>query len=213
MMGFDPKGDFAAITDGLETVALVRAGSGSATSVPHALRRRGTLHEADVSQGQATADDIYWHLPTAELPQRPCPGDWIVDAGGERFTVLSVREHTLDSRWRCLARNLAVAHGLDQYIDIERAVYTKGEGGADRPVWQVWKTGIRARIQPLDAAVGSRQERPATSLRVKVLVAGDLTPDPAQRIRAADGTIYTITGCRKPERIDALLEIDAVRVS
>jgi hypothetical protein len=211
-MGFDPTNDFSVVVDGLEAVTVLWPGGGSGTTVTHALRRRGVLREAETSDGQATADNVVWHLPTAELPQRPQPGHWVVDACGERFAILQVREDVFASRWRCVTRNLSLAHGLDQYVDIEKAVYSKGAGGADQPAWQLWRSGIAARIQPLDATVAGQEERLATALRVKILVAENLALDHTQRIRAADGAVYSVTGCRAPERIDALQEIDAVRV-
>jgi hypothetical protein len=193
-------------------VTVCRPGGGPGVLVPHALRRRGLVRESAVSQGQAAGDDVVWHLPTAELPERPEPGYRIIDAGGERFTVLQVRDHSLPGRWRCVTRNLTVAHGLDQYIDIEKAVYAKGEGGAETPAWHPWKTGVAARIQPLDAAVSAQQDRQVTALRVTILVTEDLTLDHNHRIRAADGAIYTVTGYRKSERIDVPTEIQALRV-
>ena len=36
--------------------------------------------------------------------------------------------------------------------------------------------------------------------------------DHAHRIKGPDGTVYRVTGYRKADRIDALMEIDVVRV-
>lgn len=163
-MRVDPRTDFVAVVDGLEAVTVLRAGSSMATSVAHALRRRDKQHESEPSGGHASADDVNWHLPVAELPERPRLGDEIVDAHGERFTVLQVRGQTFASRWLCVARNLALACGLDQYVDIETAVFVKGDGGAESPVWQVAKTGVRARVQPIEAVVQTREGRQVTSL-------------------------------------------------
>ena len=141
----------------------------------------------------------------------PRPGDVIVDEDGRRWTVLDVQEMTLDGRWRCVARNLAVAHGLDQYVDIEKATYAKGEGGADEPTWRVWKTGLRARIQPARVEVRDEHDRRATAAGFQVFLAEDVALDHTHRIKGPDGAVYRVTGCRKADRIDALVEIDVVR--
>ena len=124
---------------------------------------------------------------------------------------MEVRQTMLGSRWRCVARNLAIHHGLDAYVDIEKVAYVKGSGGADEPTWQVWKTGLRAKIQPAGATVGQVQGRQQAAARFTVFLNEDLAVDPTHRIKAADGTRYAITGCRKADRIDALMEIDVVR--
>ena len=47
----------------------------------------------------------------------------------------------------------------------------------------------------------------------EVFLAEDVSVDHTHRIKGPDGTIYRVTGCRKADRIDALLEIDVVRVN
>ena len=61
------------------------------------------------------------------------------------------------------------------------------------------------------ATVGQKQERQLTAARFTVFLADDLPIDHTHRIKAADGTIYTVVGRRKAERIDALLEIDVMQ--
>jgi hypothetical protein len=211
---FDPSDDFAAVADGLAPVTVTRPGTSARTEVAHALRqtvRTGQPEPSAQSRERPPAADLVWHLPAAELPQAPRPGDVILDAQGARWTILEVRQTMLGDRWRCPARNLALYHGLDAYVDIEEVTYAKGSGGADEPTWHVWKAGLRAKIRPQSAAVGQEQGRQRAEARFTVFLAEDLELDYTHRIRAADGAIYAIVGWRKADRIDALMEIDVVR--
>jgi hypothetical protein len=209
---FDPSDDLASVADGLEAVTVARRGSSASTAVAHALRQALRTREAERSQGRYTAGDVVWQLPVSELSEPPRPGDILLDAGGHRWTVLDVSQAALASRWRCVARNLAVAHGLDDYIDLEKAEFAKGAGGADEPTWRVWRTGLRARVQPASAEVRTEHDQQATAARFKVFLADEVALDHTVRIRGPDGTIYAIARYTKADAIDALLEIDAIRV-
>ena len=208
---FDPSDDLAGVVDGLTSATVTRPGSSTTTEVTHALRRPIRTREAEKSEGRYTASDVVWHLPSSEISTPPRPGDVIVDEDGRRWTVLDVEKTTLDGRWRCVARNLAVVHGLDQYVDVEKATYAKGDGGADQPTWQVWKTGLRAKIQPAQVEVRDEHDGRATAAGFKVFLAEDVAVDHTHRIKGPDGAVYRVTGYRKADRIDALVEIDVVR--
>jgi hypothetical protein len=209
---FDPSGDFVQVTDQLEAVTVRPRDSSADTAVGHALRRGVTTGEADASDGRYTAGDVAWHLPAAELPDPPQPGDAVIDADARRWTVLVVLASTLAGRWRCVARDLALAHGLDDYVDVEQAAYSKGDGGAEQAVWHPWRTGLRASIQPVRAAAEDQRQRQVTRTAYTVFLDEDLTLDHRHRVKGPDGTIYRVIGLRKAERIDALTEIDVERV-
>ena len=163
--------------------------------------------EAAPSAGWYTTSDVAWHLPADELPESPRLGDVIVDAYGQRWTILTVRAAALATRWRCVARDLAAAHGLDNTVRIEKASYAKGESGAEEVVWRLWKAGLRARIQPVAQQAKDEHERTVTAATFKVLVAEDLDVDHHCRVRGPDGKTYRVLSYRKGERIDALGEI------
>ena len=212
-MTFDPSDDFADVTDGLQSVTVRRPGSSQSTEVTHALCRAIRTREAEESDGRYTASDVAWHLPASELADPPRPGDVITDASSQRWNVLDVQRTTLQNRWRCVSRNLAVVHGLDQYVDVQKATYSKGAGGADEPAWHTWRTGLAARIQPAGANVTNQHERRLTAADFTVFVAEDVPLDHTHRIIGPDGTVYRVLGYRKNERVDALMEIDVARVS
>jgi len=207
-MSFDPRDDFTNVVDGLQPVTLLRPGSFESTSVKHALRRSIRTREAQPADGQYTASDVAWHLPDSEVSDPPRPGDLIVDSQMRRWTILRVRQATLGGRWRCVARDLALAHGLDQTICIDKATYEKSESGAAQPTWRLWLAGVRARIQPLVQQHEARHERLASACAFRVFVADDLPIDHTCRIRGPQGETYRVLGYRKAQRIDALGEID-----
>ena len=201
------------MADGLTSVTVTRPGSSTTTSVTHALRRVVRTREAEKSEGRYTAADVTWHLPTSELSVAPRLGDVILDEEDQRWTVVDVHKTTLDGTWRCVSRNLAIVHGLDEYIDVEKAAYSKGDGGADEPTWHTWKTGLRAKIQPARVDVKDEHQRRDTRERFVVFLAEDVALDHTHRIRGADRAVYRVIGYRKADRIDALAKIDVVRVS
>lgn len=219
---FDPSQDFAVI-DGTEPVTLLRRGRTSGdegTVIAHALRRamtaaeaaianRGDVHKQVASGGAQIAADLTWHLPVVELPESPRLGDVILDGDRQRWTILELKRATLGARWRCTARNVAIASGLDDTITVLKATYVKSPCGAAEPMWRTWKTGVRARIQPQESAVVSDAEARGTVVRCRIYVEEDLELDHTCCFRAADGTVYTIKSVAGAERIGELQTIEA----
>ncbi len=214
-LDFDPSADLTAVGDGTETVTLLRRGNtpgAGGTVIAHALRRaitagqaaivnRGDVRKYVVSSGLYTAVDLVWHLPVAELPESPRLGDVILDGDDQRWTILTVKRATLGARWRCETRNVSVAFGLDDTISVLKAV---GESS-----WRTWRTGVRARIQPIETKIDADDETPSTTTRYRIFVEEDLDLDHTCSIRGADGTIYSVTGAIGAERIGELQVIEA----
>lgn len=210
---FDPTDDFSSVVDNMEAATVQRPGSSQTSSTSGALRRAVTTREAETSRGEYTLSDVVWHLPAGDIVEPPRPADVIVDGDGTRWTVLDVSRTTADSRWRCVCRNLAVAHGLDQFVDIERAVYTKDTRGARRTDWHLWRSGLAAKIQPVAVRNTDSHQQDVTLGEFRVFLAESVELDHTHRIKGPDGRRYVVKGYKKPDRIDALLEIDAERVT
>lgn len=208
-MAFDPSDDWSDVIDGLQPITLLRPGTSVSVPVPHALCRVLRNGEAESVVAWNTQNDVVWHLPVTEVPLPPKPGDLLVDVDGRRWTVLSVRAAGLATRWRCVARDLVAAHGLDESIRIEKADYVKSDNGAEEAVWRLWKAGVRARICPLAQETLDEHQRTVTAATFKVLVAEDLEAVHACRIRGPDGKTYRVQSYRKPQRLDAVGEITA----
>jgi len=209
---FHPNDDFPSVADGLEPVTVLRLGGGEAIAVAGALRQAIHTREAERSQGRYTAADVGWSLPAREIPEPLRPGDAIVDAAGQRWTVLEVSQLSHRTRWRCVARNLAVFCGLEDAVDLEKADFAKGQGGAEKPTWRVAQAGLRARIQPVATEIRAEHGRQTSVRRFKIFLEPSVPLDDAMRIRGPNGAIYAIAACRKAEAIDALMEIDGIRV-
>lgn len=209
-VSFNAADDFPRIVDRLQEVTLVRSGGPAAVTVAGALRAAVATAEARASRGRVTKSDVVWHLPGAELTTPPAPGDVIVDADARRWTVLGVRQTTADSRWRCLCRELAVAQGLDQIVDIDKATYLKSRHGAEQIAWHVWRSGVTARVQLVRSIATEQYDRQRTTHQYVVTLAEQLVLDHTHRIRTPDGAVYRVVGCRNVDRIDALVEVDAV---
>jgi hypothetical protein len=220
----DPSNDFTTITDGVEAVTLLRRGGDTAgTPVSHAWRRAVTTSEATIinsgnvrktmpSGGQYMAGDVVWNLPAGELPAAPRLGDAILDGAGGRWTILAVKLVTLGSRWRCTARNLVIAHRLDDTITVLKAVFTKSSCGAAEPVWHTWRTGIRARIQPAEVKMQTDAQARRSVLEHRIFLAEELTLDQTHRILGPDGQAYRILSSLGNERIGELQVIRAEAV-
>ncbi len=219
---FDPSDDLA-ISDGTETVTLLRRGStpgGTGTVISHALRRAISAAEAAIStssdvhknvpsDGQHTATTVIWHLPVAELPAAPRLGDVILDGDGQRWTILEVKCATFGARWRCETKNVAVAFGLDDTISVLKAAGTSGGSGAT--TWRTWRTGVRARIQPIETIITNVAGTATTTATYRIFVEENLDLDHTCCIRGPDGTLYTITRTVGAERIGELQVIDVQR--
>jgi len=210
---FDPSTDFEDVVDGLEAVTIVRRGS-STTSITNALQRAISDHEIAESNGQLKAGDVRWHFPTVEADTVPRLGDVVLDANEDRYTILDVQHATLEKRYRCIARNLRVYYGLDDTIDVLQAAWRKGRGGSmEVDHWDVWKAGIRARVQPIVSDIGDEHESRRVAKPVSIMIELDLEPefDPNQqhRVRTSDGTIYKVTGYTGAEQVGVLPSIQA----
>jgi hypothetical protein len=223
---FNPQHDFAQVVDGTESVTLLRRGSTpgeGGTVIAHALRRaistgettfgnRSEVRKHVDSDAQVRAADAAWHLPAEELPSAPQLGDAILDAAGCRWTILEVHEATRGSRWKCYTRELAVAHGLDDTITILKAEYEKSESGAAEPTWRVWRTGLRARLQPLESRVAVEHAALGTELRYRVLLEEYLAPDHTFRIQGSDGAQYRILWAAGGPRLGELQVMEVVKL-
>ncbi len=214
---FDPATDLASVTDGLETVTLLRRNrpEGPGETIDRAFRRaitaaqaaiveRGDVRKTVASDGHYTAADAVWHLPAAELPIAPQLGDVILDVQGQRWTILEVKQTTLGSRWRCETRNVVIAFALDDTVSVVKAV--EGMTGQS---WQTWKTGIRARIQPMTRKMASTASTPTTTATYRVFLEENVELDHACAIRSSDGTIYSIVSTSGMDRIGELQVVEA----
>jgi hypothetical protein len=218
---FDPTADFSQVVDNIETVTLLRRGtmpSAEGTVIQHALRRavqsgefaarnRNESRPYINSDGQCVATDSDWHLPAAELTTPPDIGDVILDGDSRRWTILELELVMLRTRWKCFTRELSIAHGLDDTITILKAVE-----GVSGTTWRIWRTGIRARIQPLEVKINEIDSVRSSTATFRIFLEEDLALDHTHRIRSANGSLYEITSIIGLARLGELQTVEAVKV-
>jgi hypothetical protein len=218
---FTPEDDFAAVADGLEPVTLLRRESpgGPGETLAHALRRAidiaevvGENRKTVESDGRYTAADVSWSLPAEELADAPRLGDIILDADGRRWTILEVRAVALGTRWRCRTRELSIANGLEDLVDILQAEYTTSESGAVETTWSVLHQNIRARIQPLETKILSQNTLPSSVHRCRVILEESFDLDHTHRLRGPDGTVYRLVAVGGFPKLGELQTIDVEKL-
>lgn len=206
-LSFNAAADFSRLVDGLEPVTLVRRG-GAVTSSLRGLRTASSISEATPNAGHCTAARATWDLPQAECPTAPSPGDALIDAAGHRWTVLTIHTAVHTARWKCTCLNLAIQHGLDDTVSVEESERIAQPGGGVSLTWRTWRTGVRARIQPLGVAVDDELEPPQSVRTYRIYLAEELPLDHRHRIRAADGALYRITAYSAAAALDSLPYVD-----
>jgi hypothetical protein len=218
---FTTADDFAAIADGLESVTLLRreSPSGPGEVISHALRR--TIDTAEVigenrktieSDGRYTAADAAWSLPAEEAPDAPRLGDVLQDAAGRRWTILEVQLVAMSARWRCRTRELAIAYGLEDVIDVLVAEYSKSESGAAETAWSVLHAGVRGRIQPLDTQIAAAHSAQNSVHRRRIILEEAFDLDHTHRLRGPDGTLYRILSVAGFPKLGELQTVEAERL-
>lgn len=206
-MSFSPSTDFETIVDGLEAVTLLRRGTES-TAVTNALRRAVDHIEIESSDGKYRAGDTRWHLPQSECDVRPEMGDAIEDTEGTHWTVISVQDATLKSRWACVSRDVATSFGLCDLVTIEEQTTTKGTAGALERTWAVWHN-VRGRIQIVSAEMGTMDGAQVSKRLYHVFIAEDLEITQNHRLKDEAGNYYRILGYARSETIGELQTIEA----
>lgn len=209
----DASDDFSPGVDQLESVTLRRRNSGEVVAISTALRRHAVTREAEPSGGAARQADAVWHLqlPTGEAA--PELGDVVIDVRDQRWTIQQTEELPLLGRWKCAARELRVAFGCDDRVDVQRAVWDDlGEG----PVivdWSFVRTALPVRIQPEETTVTGSLDSPTSTARFTIILGEAFPLEPDDRFVAADGAIYRLESIEQTDRIDALPIARVVRVS
>ena len=209
----DPSSEFAQWADGLENVTLRRRDSGETVAITVALRRDVVAQEAEPSGGAALQTDAVWHLqlPAGESP--PELGDIVIDARDYHWTIQQTEELPLLGRWKCSARELRVAFGCVDHVDVQRAVWDDLGSGPEIVGWSYVYTALPVKIQPEETLVSDTSITPTSTLRFHIILGEAFPLQPDDRFVAADGAIYRLESIEQADRIDVLPIAKVVRVS
>ncbi len=191
--------DFAEIVDGLEEVTLRRRDGLTTVAVVAARRQNVNQREAEPSAGTVVESNAEWHLAFAE-DVAPHVGDVVLDANGGRWTILTAEELPMLARWKCATRDLRIAYGCGDRVDIERPIWSEGET-PEIVGWTYVATALPVRIQPLALGVDEGEVGRAT---FRIILGESVALQPHDRFVAGDGAIYLLESYEQAERIDVL---------
>lgn len=202
--------------DGRESVEYqsTRKAGGVTVTLPNAIQYPITTRELAASGGRYTGSDVVWSLRLAELGDvTPKPADTIIDATAAVWTVLDVAVSRFAGFAKATCRNLAVAFGLEDAVDIEVPTVAAGDTGGRANVWAAKYSDLACRMQPDATESFDARGKDATARRYLCYVARQIDPrsDAGDWGRVTfEGRYYQITGYRQAERIDELPVVECV---
>ena len=213
---FTPGTDFETVTDGLER-ADVTLRSGVVVNVTNALRRAVGHAEAEESYGDVRQVDTVWHLPVAEIAERPDLGALLTSMGecqDEDLTwvVLSVAQQTLRARWRRLCRVLDVRNVLATVVTIQSVTYSKGTHGESVETWADATTGVRAKVHELDITPEMEHMAWKDEIGYRIFFETDQTLDRQYRIVDSSSNTYRILRVSQGYSWGSMQVVDAEKV-
>jgi hypothetical protein len=186
-----------------------------------AKRRAPTYRELSASNGAYTGQDLVWLVPAALIALVPKPGDRVLDASLHTWTVLEVALNALQSTWRLMTRNLALAYQLYDVIDVQRpAVTYDAAGGVLRnfpddatPGGTVPYPKVTAKVQLVTQEIALNLGIAGMKGTYAVIVAQDVSVQKFDRVKWITGgttTYLDVLGQHDPQRIDQLPVLDCV---
>jgi len=198
------ENDFAQLVDGLESVDLHRRHSSETVTISAAHRHEAISSEANPSDGLVQQADAIWHLQMPTSESAPKIGDVVLDENQRRWTILETQELSLLGRWRCETRELSIAYGCQDRVDVERAVW--GDLGAGPVIvdWVYAFTALPVRIQPEEIVVDDSLDPTVTKSFFQIHLSESILLEPDDRFVAEDGTVYLLQSYEGAERIDRL---------
>ena len=216
--------------DNLQAVTYVsrRDGADMVAVVENVKGHQVSVREAATSFGAYQAGDWRANITRRHLPANiddPKPGDYVVTADDQRWTVLTVDHRRRDKNGTQLfgvnARNLAVYYDLRDLITVQMPEMTLDAAGAMQKTWKAKYVNISAKVQKISETVA--EERAIRGLKgtYQVFVDRELHLSNQERIawtpkergvdqpHASAPRFLEIVGYHNAERIDEIPVIDA----
>jgi hypothetical protein len=203
-IGWNPATDFSTVVDALEAITLWRPGAASGTAIEHAWRFAHAASESVATGGKVVSCDVVWQFEWPSTEADPRPGDWLIDSGEHRWTILSTERLQGLTRWRCTARELSVAFHLDAIVQVELGIWEDLGSGPELTGWQVVHPSLLARVQPHEVTVDDTTTPPSTITVYKIHLSEPLELTGLHRIVTPDGRDLRVVKYEGAERIDVL---------
>jgi len=195
--------DFAQLVDGLESIELLRRSKAETVAISAARRQEAISREANPSDGLVQQADVVWHFQMPTGASAPKIGEVLLDGSAGRWTILERQEFSLLGRWRCETRDLSVAYGCQDRVDVERAVWGDLGSGPEIVDWVYAFTALPVKIQPEEIVVDT-SDPPVTKSFFQIILSESILLQPDDRFVAEDGTVYLLQSYEGAERIDRL---------
>lgn len=210
-MNLDFGNDYQ-IWDNPEAVTLVSVATAGNTNVPvaTALRLPMTTKEIVASGGVYTGQDVIWMLPGALLGATvPKPADRVQDAAATDWTILEVSKGILDRMYKCTARDLVLANGLRDAVDIFRPTNSQDAVGNRVPIYGAVPiySAIPGKLQDLGGDAEDVHGKRGLRKRYSCWLGQRVVVTTEDQVRVS-GVTYQITGYADPDRIDVLMRLD-----
>lgn len=199
--------------DGVAQVTLTRRVGNPQLEV-NVLRRKISNREMAISDGRYSSSDARFHIQVNLFDnENPAPviGDTITDADGDTWTILAVSKTTLDTRYACHCRNLAITEGVSTLVEVQIATYVKGSYGEQVATWATVEgmDSVRAKIQLVSGDRSVDNDRLSQSEKYQIFFLAEWTATPSHRIIGPDDTKYRVLGVNNPQDITQLFSVDA----
>lgn len=206
--------DFATLVDGSEPVTVRRRSSAETISVAAAWRYLSKMDEVEIGSGDYARHDVLWELPWNPSNDGPRLGDVVIDAAGQCWTIITVEQLRLATRYKCLARNLRLAFGLDTRVDIQQADVEDLSSRPETVEWITLQAAVPARIlldrtsvsfdpgdpeaeEPIDPSVSS-------TATYRIILGEQIQLDHNHRLIDREGAVYDVIEFAHFGRIDRL---------
>ena len=210
---FDASQDFSASLDGLESVTLRRRESGEVLQISSAWRRNARTRESESSDGTVVQSDVEWSVQLPDGAAHPELGDMIVSADKASWTILNLEQQVALGRWTCSTRELRIAFGCDDVVDVQRAEWDDLGGGLEIVGWTDLFTAMPVRIQPTNIEVSDTSLTPGSTERFTIVLGEPFPLEAYDRFVGPDGAIYRLESIEQTERIDKLPIARVIKVS
>lgn len=197
-----------------EAVRLTKRATNGNTdfAISVAKRRAPGFKELAPSGGVYTTQDLVWLIPKTLADAAgvtPKPGD-VVTASGVNWTILECPLNTLRSTYRCMTRDMVLAHDLRDTLNVKRprATVTTDGAGSRTYSYDTVYTGIAARFQEVSADATDERGKRLTARRFQVWVETRLYLTVEDQITDQAGNVYELKGWRDADRIDQLQQLE-----